>query len=212
MSRLRLSSTANRFASMANERVRGNDIGPTGLTVGSNVARVRKSQQLSLQDVADKLTSLGRRISLSGLSKIERGERRADVDDLMALAIALDVSPLALLLPVVEEPGADTRVTGALGSAGLFWAWALAERTPFSQDDRSFVARSLPWWLDSNIELAWYGNLDLAMGVGDAEPEVVETHFYTAKTPSDVRWSRRPGGNARGTQAEGDDGVDQATP
>jgi transcriptional regulator with XRE-family HTH domain len=175
---------------MANERVRGNDVGPTGRTVGANIARVRKGQQMSLGALEARLAELGRRISLSGLSKIENGDRRVDVDDLMAIAIALDVTPNGLLLPT-GEPGDIAEVTGARGSVGLFWQWAGAESTPFSRDKRAFVVRSLPYWMDDPApSMTWYGSLTLSMGVGGGDPEKIETHKYTAKTPAEVDWDR----------------------
>lgn len=175
---------------MVNERVRGNDLGPTGRTVGENIARVRRSQQMSLQQLEERLESMGRRISLSGLSKIERGERRVDADDLMVLAIALDVAPTSLLLPQ-GDPGDVVDVSGAHGSLGLFWQWATAEKTPFSRDDRSFRARSLPYWIqDPGPGVTWYGLLQLKMAVGDGELRPIEIHEYTAKSSDDVDWER----------------------
>jgi hypothetical protein len=44
-------------------------------------------------------TDLGRPIPPLGLRHLEAGNRRIDVDDLVVLADALDVSPLMLLLP-----------------------------------------------------------------------------------------------------------------
>ncbi|MFK0401043.1 helix-turn-helix domain-containing protein [Microbacterium sp. NPDC090225] len=160
------------------------------MTVAENIARIRKSQQLSLQDVEDKLTALGRRISFSGLSKIERGQKRVDVDDLMSIAIALDVTPNALLLPLAD-PDTTVEVSGAKGSLGLFWEWASAERTPFGRDQRSFLARSLPHWMDApGPGLTWFGRITLSMGVGGADPEPIETHDFAAKTNADVDWER----------------------
>ncbi|BBZ00544.1 hypothetical protein AWC04_15035 [Mycolicibacterium fallax] len=40
----------------------------------------------------------------NGISEIENGLRRVDVDDLIALAVALDVSPAVLLMPNPELP------------------------------------------------------------------------------------------------------------
>lgn len=188
---------------MATERVRGNDIGATGRTVAANIARTRKSQQISLQDLEDRLTAMGRRISFSGLSKIERAERRVDVDDLMSIAVALDVSPLGLLLPVSQEPSAVVEASGATGSLALFWMWALAERTPFSRDERAFVARSLPWWLEeAGADLNWHESLELSMAKGDDELQLVLT----------IRKAIARANDLKAQMDRIDHGVDQATP
>ena len=63
-----------------------------------NVRQVRGERRLTLDDVRDRLTELGRPILKTGLSKIETGERRVDVDDLLALALALETTPNRLLL------------------------------------------------------------------------------------------------------------------
>ncbi|EHM29101.1 hypothetical protein SPW_2559 [Streptomyces sp. W007] len=43
------------------------------------------------------MTALGRPMTITMLSRIECRQRRCDVDDLVAIAAALDVSPLTLL-------------------------------------------------------------------------------------------------------------------
>ncbi|QIY72066.1 helix-turn-helix transcriptional regulator [Streptomyces sp. RLB1-33] len=73
--------------------------GPTAKRVGENVKRIRRARNLDQKDVSAILKSLGRPMLPTVLSKIERGERRVDVDDLVAIAEALNVSPAALLLP-----------------------------------------------------------------------------------------------------------------
>ena len=52
---------------------------------------------MSLQELSDRLTQVGRPILPSGLSKIESGDRRVDVDDLVGIAAALGVMPDRLL-------------------------------------------------------------------------------------------------------------------
>src|SRR5690606_19823410 len=52
---------------------------------------------LSQRALADRLAEHGRPMQVSGVSKIEAGERRVDVDDLVALARALEVTPAHLL-------------------------------------------------------------------------------------------------------------------
>ena len=200
---------------MASERVRGNDIGATGAAVASNIARVRKSQQVSLQELEARLVALGRRISFSGLSKIERGARRVDVDDLMAIAVALDVSPLGLLLPVDQEPGETIEVTGARGSLALFWMWALGGSTPFTRDDRAFVARSVPWWLEeTGGDIEWHGQLKLGIALGTEELHPVLSITYSGATPAENQSQRMSGSLAdnwvRFTPEGGDGGEYQA--
>ena len=80
--------------------------GPTAATVAANVKRLREQQNLGLRALAQRLADVGRPLTHTALDKIERGTRRVDVDDLMALAAALDVSPATLLMPDVPAvPG-----------------------------------------------------------------------------------------------------------
>jgi transcriptional regulator with XRE-family HTH domain len=79
---------------MATRRV---GIGPTGKTVQTNLAKIRNRQGLVLRDLAEKVTELGWPMAHNTISEIERGARRCDVDDLVFLAAALQVSPTELL-------------------------------------------------------------------------------------------------------------------
>jgi transcriptional regulator with XRE-family HTH domain len=75
------------------------DLGPIGVAVAANIEGLRKSQNLSYAQLSRKLTELGCPIAPLGLTRIREHQRRVDVDDLVALALALDVSPATLLLP-----------------------------------------------------------------------------------------------------------------
>jgi transcriptional regulator with XRE-family HTH domain len=116
---------------MATRRV---EIGPTGETVRANVARVRKRQGLTLRDAADRLTDIGHPMAHNTVSEIERGARRVDVDDLMALAAALDVSPATLLMPATTREEWDTALEATGQPEGVtaqqLWAWLTAKRPP----------------------------------------------------------------------------------
>lgn len=102
-----------------------NPLGPTGEQVRANVERIRKAQGLTYKELADRLASLNRPIPTLGLSRIERGERRIDADDLVALALVLGVNPNALLFPDVAD-GSPAQVTAAerLNTAYEVWQWA----------------------------------------------------------------------------------------
>ncbi|NKU56467.1 helix-turn-helix domain-containing protein [Rhodococcus hoagii] len=95
---------------MATRRV---EIGPTGEAVRANIATIRRERGLTLRDLSDLMAEGGRLMAHNTLSEIERGARRVDVDDLMAIAVALDVPPNALLLPSDPDGAAPTTVTGS---------------------------------------------------------------------------------------------------
>ncbi|MFF1417465.1 helix-turn-helix domain-containing protein [Streptomyces sp. NPDC058280] len=111
------------------------EIGPAGQHAARAVARLREARGWSQPQLADRLAAAGSVISKSMLSKVEAGARRIDVDDLVVLATALEVSVNALL-PPQERRGADAgaelfvispgRREGATEDAGPVLA-ALAE-------------------------------------------------------------------------------------
>lgn len=70
-----------------------NGVGEDGQRVARNVKRLRQQQRISLVEMATRLTEIGRPIARLGLYDIERGQRRVDIDDLVALAQALRVPP-----------------------------------------------------------------------------------------------------------------------
>ena len=93
----------------------------TGQHVREAVKNLRKAAGLTHQQVCDRA---GGAISPTAISDIERGVRKVDVDDLMHLALALDVSPLDLLLPERTDPGVHP-ITGATArQTRELWAWA----------------------------------------------------------------------------------------
>jgi len=116
-------NTGGIFADMENEE----PAKPIAARVAANVRELRKARGLDLNATSDRMGALGRPLSLSGLSKVERGQRGVDVDDLVALAAVLNVSPLRLLLtpdasddrisltPKVSVPKRDA------------WQWASGE-------------------------------------------------------------------------------------
>jgi transcriptional regulator with XRE-family HTH domain len=137
--------------------------GPTAVTVADNVRRLREGLNLGLRALAKRLADAGRPLTHTALDKIERGTRRVDVDDLMALAAALDVSPATLLMPDVTPVPVDgelsfrpewagpVEVTGVTESpsAHSVWLWLTAQAPPRPVADDStefplWAARSIP--------------------------------------------------------------------
>jgi transcriptional regulator with XRE-family HTH domain len=113
-------------ASMAG---RTREPGPTALRTAENLRRIRQERGLSYAELARRLAGLGHSIIDTGLLKIEKGERRVDVDDLVALAVALDVAPNTLMLPRVTSQANAHEVTegGTPARAEELWGWALGE-------------------------------------------------------------------------------------
>lgn len=103
--------------------------GPTAKRVAANVERIRKARQLHQKDLSARLAEVGRPMLSTVISKIERGERRVDVDDLVALALALNVSPSALLLPPTSDNTAVQLTDTFSIASGTAWDWSEGHRT-----------------------------------------------------------------------------------
>lgn len=84
---------------------------------------------MDLKALSVRLAELGQAIGVAQLSKLERAERRVDADELVALALALEVSPNLLLLPhekpVSSEVGLTARISVAWDAA---WRWVTGAR------------------------------------------------------------------------------------
>jgi transcriptional regulator with XRE-family HTH domain len=125
--------------------------GATAETVRANVKRLRGDQNLGLRALSDRLEKIRPSLRHSTIDAIERGARRVDVDDLMALALALNVTPITLLMPVVDDhaemvpaTGIDDKVT-----AEKLWLWLAADLSGASVvglSPAAFLANALPQW------------------------------------------------------------------
>lgn len=78
---------------------RANDLGPTGGHVAENLKRLRFVQRVTTETLAERVSDLGRPMRANTITKIEKLQRRVDVDDLVALAAAFDVTAAQLLEP-----------------------------------------------------------------------------------------------------------------
>ncbi|WP_060888349.1 helix-turn-helix domain-containing protein [Streptomyces caniscabiei] len=73
------------------------EIGPAGMRAARTIEILRTERGLSQRQLAGRVTALGHPMSNTMLSRIERAQRRCDIDDLVALAEALHVSAPVLL-------------------------------------------------------------------------------------------------------------------
>ncbi|MFG3189249.1 helix-turn-helix domain-containing protein [Streptomyces omiyaensis] len=106
--------------------------GPAATQVARNIQRVRKARQMKQSDVSRRLADAGRPTLATVVSKIERGERRIDVDDLVAFGRALDVPPVLLLFPLGEEDTTEVLAGQTVPTWDAF-RWFVGE-APFPGD------------------------------------------------------------------------------
>lgn len=113
---------ANETGSTSRPR-RANELGPTGARLADNVKAIRERLPLTTEQLAERITRLGRPMRANTITKIEKGQRRVDIDDAMALAIALRVNLSTLVLPYSTKGSAQLTETTTVSTVGA-WDWA----------------------------------------------------------------------------------------
>lgn len=96
--------------------------------------RLREQRGLKQSELGQALTDLGRPMSIDVVSKLEKGSRPMDVDDLVAFAVALDATPNDLLLPPEDsdEQVELTPVTRVSNRDAWHWARQVQDLTEAS--------------------------------------------------------------------------------
>ncbi|WP_337456600.1 helix-turn-helix domain-containing protein [Prescottella sp. D32] len=124
-----------------------NPLGPMGEAASMNVARWRTERGLSIAELSRRLTAIGRPIPPLGLSRIEKGDRRIDVDDLVALAIALEVSPNTLLMQGGTDGDREVHPTATITSTARELWFFLDGMRSLTDGGLDFVVHSQPEFL-----------------------------------------------------------------
>jgi len=127
------------------------ELGFTTRAVSENVKKHRERNGYGYARLSRELTKLGRDIPSLGLSRIESGDRRVDVDDLMALALVFGVSPIRLLMPDAPDKDDTVRLTGATTNASRAWSW-LNGSYPLGGSVLAFYEHALPAWERDSLE------------------------------------------------------------
>ena len=166
---------------VAEEKTAGRPLGATGTTVRKNIRRIRNDLSVSLPELSSRLKRFDRPIPPLGISRIESGQRRVDVDDLMAFAAALGVSPATLLMPAVKDDDSDVEVDDLVSitgwqkpiTAGVVWGWITAGSPPVHGTLPSFAQHAWPVWIRKSFE-AVIAEAAAAMAQSQMQPDVQE--------------------------------------
>jgi transcriptional regulator with XRE-family HTH domain len=132
---------------------------PRGKTIGqvvaSNVRRWRDTRQLDQQDLADRLCDLGWQTDQPTVARIERGKRKVSVDDLAVLAVALNVPPPLLLLPVhdAESVALTPKGTSPVYAWDVF-EWMVGNEPLPGRDSVEWRTGAEPLWLYDKVRIA----------------------------------------------------------
>lgn len=89
-------------------------------TTAERVRSLRIRNGMSQQDLADRMNHLGARVDRSVVAKVEAGKRAVSLEDVFRFALALDVAPVHLIVPIdgddpihlapqMEAPPAEVR-------------------------------------------------------------------------------------------------------
>jgi transcriptional regulator with XRE-family HTH domain len=113
--------------------------------VRDSIKRIRQDRGFTGAQLAALLGALGRPMLGTAVNKIETGARRVDVDDLVAIALALNTTPNRLLLNDPADRRDRIEMTPEVTAAGFqAWAWANGVQTllpacvPLGRGDATF--------------------------------------------------------------------------
>jgi transcriptional regulator with XRE-family HTH domain len=99
--------------------------GPIGRTLIKALEELLRASGLSQRRLAAELESIGRPIPALGIARILKGERRVDVDELVALAVLFGVNVSSLVLPVHAAADDVVELTPAVRQrVNVTWNWA----------------------------------------------------------------------------------------
>ena len=133
-------------------------VGVIGGRVAGNLRGTRR--EVSTYELERRLRDIGWPIASSGITRIESGERRVSVDDVVALAVVLGVTPNQLMFPAMASRPGVTYGVPLVGTVVAqdtdIWAWATGDsplvvledgergEEPSSQDVAAFMLANRP--------------------------------------------------------------------
>lgn len=134
--------------------------------IATNIKRIRKVRDINGRDFIAQLEERGMKLLPSGLTALEKGERRVTVEELLIIAVALNTSVVDLLMP---DDGSDLVVAKGIPplSPGQLSAW-VSGNSPW---------RQLPYGtpIDAQVFEEFWGAANTsrrARRVWDSRPEI----------------------------------------
>ncbi|MFD0003548.1 helix-turn-helix domain-containing protein [Streptomyces sp. NPDC127178] len=118
--------------------------GPVGDQVAENLARLRSALRKTTSDLAEHVSQLGVPMTASTITKIETQQRRVTVDELVAFAVALNVSPVTLMLPASDE-GRVPLADGLTANWYDAWTWMHGHGPLVGEGARAVRGATLQW-------------------------------------------------------------------
>ncbi|MEV0209420.1 helix-turn-helix domain-containing protein [Streptomyces sp. NPDC050788] len=101
---------------------------PTG-TVRARVKELRRRKGLTAAELGEELAKLGVPWNRAIVTNFELGRRPAvSVQEVMALALVLDVAPVNLLVPLDSQPYRVTPEGAHVQGSGDVWRWLRGDR------------------------------------------------------------------------------------
>lgn len=126
--------------------------GPAGERLGPQLRKLRRAAGLDQVQLSDRLAELGHPLAVSAISRIESGQRRADVSDLFALAAALDVTPNLLCIPEGQLDDQVRLVEDLTVTWQKAWLWATG-REPLKEYDVPDYTEIRDWRAKNNPQI-----------------------------------------------------------
>jgi transcriptional regulator with XRE-family HTH domain len=107
----------------------------------SRLVEARKALGYTQAGLAERLTEIGTPMHETAVARIESGKRRVTLDDVIAIAAAMDVSPLFLFSPL--EHDARIRLAATIDcTAADLWAWVRGTQPLDAANARSYHYQS----------------------------------------------------------------------